>query len=432
MIDKRLKTRNERYYEHREGFCAVHFSFLILALIIFTSCTDYVQKINDQEADFIAEQIAESESSAANKIRSSSSVEKRSSSSKNTVSVSSAKSSSSSFVQQKSSASKTQKLSSSSKNISSSSAKKIMSSSSAKSSSSIKSCSSSPDIPDTITIVVEGENEKSSSSSTKSSSGSTKGDSSSSSQKNDVSFSSESVNLSSSSKASWAYLNPAISYGEIIDDRDGQVYKTVVIGEQTWMAENLNYKVQDSYCYDCDMYGRLYSWSVAMDSAGIFSDNGKGCSSTIVEKNCVSSYPVRGICPQKWHLPDSSEWRTLIEATSKGDLKTRSGWYKEKNGSDTYGFSGYPVGYWYAATNTYGNKSNYARFWSSSENTSVNNRCNAYYMYLSYNVTTTFLESNQKIDGFSVRCIKDSPNKVQNTSSSATADDSVIKVIVEE
>ena len=55
MIDKRLKTRNERYYEHREGFCAVHFSFLILALIIFTSCTDYVQKINDQEADFIAE-----------------------------------------------------------------------------------------------------------------------------------------------------------------------------------------------------------------------------------------------------------------------------------------------------------------------------------------------------------------------------------------
>ena len=400
MLDENVEIKDEIrkcHPEHREGFSVVHFSVLILALIVFASCTDYVQQINNQKEDFIAEQIAESESSAANKMMSSSSDKIRSSSSKITFSSSSTKLSSSSVVQQKSSTSKTQRLSSSSKIISSSSAKKIVSSSSAKSSSSIK---SSDSIPDTIGILIEEDNEKSSSSK--------KAVSSSSSKQNIVSSSNEILKSSSSSKASWAYLNPAISYGEIIDERDGQVYKTVVIGEQTWMAENLNYRVQNSHCYDCDMYGRLYSWSVAMDSAGIFSDNGKGCSSTIVEKNCVSSYPVRGICPQKWHLPDSSEWNALIKATSKGDLKTRSGWYNEKkNGSDTYGFSGYPVGYWYAATNTYGNKSSYARFWSSSENTSVNNRYNAYYMYLSYNVTTTFLESNQKEDGFSVRCIKD-------------------------
>jgi uncharacterized protein (TIGR02145 family) len=176
----------------------------------------------------------------------------------------------------------------------------------------------------------------------------------------------------SSSGVSKGYVDPlTVVKGTMTDTRDGRTYKTVKIGSQTWMAENLNYadlrptKNEDSssFCYNdsvsyCEKYGRLYLWSAAMDSMGTWSTNGMGCGDN---RPCNPTYPVRGVCPDGWHLPDKEEWNLLIFAvgdTAAGEmpyevagkkLKSTSGWidYSEKygNGTDDYSFSVFPAGY---------------------------------------------------------------------------------------
>ncbi|MCL2207765.1 MAG: hypothetical protein FWB90_06705 [Fibromonadales bacterium] len=151
----------------------------------------------------------------------------------------------------------------------------------------------------------------------------------------------------------------------------GQTYKTVVIGTQTWMAENLNYNVESSVCYDndpapacrrsyycydndpanCEIYGRLYDWTTAMNGASGSYANPSG---------------VRGICPEGWHLPSRAEWNVLIDYVDSRDewgnrswnsetkLKATNGWnnywsdvsnkYESWNGTDDFGFSALPSG----------------------------------------------------------------------------------------
>lgn len=114
-------------------------------------------------------------------------------------------------------------------------------------------------------------------------------------------------------------------YGSLTDVRDNQVYRTVKIGNQWWMAENLRFAYaqrtaeldSSSACIENDLekcreFGRFYTWSAAMDSAGLFSTNGFGCGDG--NADCDRTYPVRGICPEGWHLPSSDEVKALFIA----------------------------------------------------------------------------------------------------------------------
>jgi len=207
------------------------------------------------------------------------------------------------------------------------------------------------------------------------------------------------------------------------DERDGKVYRTVTIGKQTWMAENLNYYdstdlsvKKKSWCYGkkdngdsttCDVTGRLYTWAAAMDSAGVWSTNGKGCG---YNRPCSSADTVRGICPEGWHLPTSYEFdllRIAVGGTSiSGEvLKSTSGWDdydgESGNGTDSFGFSALPAGY--GNLNGYfDNDGKYANFWTSTDF----NIYNAYLLYFSYNLDETRSSYTETEVIFSVRCLK--------------------------
>ncbi|MBR3072686.1 fibrobacter succinogenes major paralogous domain-containing protein [Fibrobacter sp.] len=199
--------------------------------------------------------------------------------------------------------------------------------------------------------------------------------------------------------------------GSMTDSRDGQKYKTVKIGEQIWMAENLNYETANSYCYNdnasyCSKYGRLYTWAAAMDSVGTWSKNGKGCG---YGTTCSPTYPVRGICPEGWHLPTEAEFETLFTAvggksTAGKVLKSTTGWttYSGITNEEAFAFSALPAGGRYS-NGSFSYEGDVANFWSSTEYNSFN----AYYMYLYYDYDGADLYGSVKYYGFSVRCLKD-------------------------
>ena len=169
----------------------------------------------------------------------------------------------------------------------------------------------------------------------------------------------------------------------LTDTRDGQTYKTVTIGTQTWLAENLNYKTDNSYCYDdkasnCSKYGRLYTWAAAITA-----------------------------CPTGWHLPTKAEFETLITAVGGRSiagtkLKSTSGWTNSGNGADASSFSALPAGY-RGSGGSYIKEGYYANFWSSTGY----NSDNAYFMYLYYNDGNARLRYDYENHGLSVRCVKD-------------------------
>ncbi len=209
-------------------------------------------------------------------------------------------------------------------------------------------------------------------------------------------------------------VDPFICGDVLVDVRDGQSYNTVLIGDQCWMAENMNIGIRidgtigqsdnatiEKYCYNdeedsCVVYSGLYQWNEMMQY-------------TITQG-------AKGICTIGWHLPTDAEWCTLenevdagtVSCTATGyrgidaglNLKSTSGWNEEGNGTDLYGFTALPGGY----RNTDGNFYdiiNRASFWSSSEYLS-----NAWIRHMYYNNNGVWRNNYPKGVGRSVRCLK--------------------------
>ncbi len=231
----------------------------------------------------------------------------------------------------------------------------------------------------------------------------------------------------------WKCIDGRIAM-EFTDKRDKQTYAAVKIGEQLWMAENLNFAYPKlarsesetdstesaaldsiSFCYNndpanCEKYGRLYTWAAAMDSVAVLGDSaGFGCGYRV---DCSPTYPVRGICPEGWHMPDTTEWFALKNFIEKqlGDtalvgyaLKSTSEWISNGIGSDTFGFKGLPAGYLNVKNLKFSSFQREAYFWSSvawDDEEGVN-------MSLEYDYPAFDDWRDFKYAAYSVRCVKD-------------------------
>jgi uncharacterized protein (TIGR02145 family) len=185
------------------------------------------------------------------------------------------------------------------------------------------------------------------------------------------------------------------------DSRDGHKYKTVCIGDQVWMAENLNYDTTGSQCYDflpanCDTYGRLYDWATVMNGAA---------SSNLIPSG------VQGICPKGWHVPSNNEWQKLIQVLggstlAGGAMKTVDGWDSPNVGAtNSSGFSALPAGTSPDLNVGFNEKGVMALFWSSAESTS--DPATAGHRRILNSASNVYDYSMLKTNGLSLRCVKD-------------------------
>lgn len=223
-----------------------------------------------------------------------------------------------------------------------------------------------------------------------------------------------------------------ITFGTLTDARDGYVYKTVKIGHQEWMAENLRTnryrnneaipttipaakdiraETEPKYQWalngdegNVETYGRLYTWYAIMDE--------------------------RGVCPAGWHVPSDEEWITLesylmnngynfdnqteINRIAKS-MASGSGWKSTNEygtpGNNDYpeyinksGFSALPAGD-FSSQGFFDSSGGYAVWWSSTNSQNYPNA--AVYRSINYDARNTIINPRVKNHGLSVRCVKD-------------------------
>jgi uncharacterized protein (TIGR02145 family) len=195
-------------------------------------------------------------------------------------------------------------------------------------------------------------------------------------------------------KNNYITVTGEIITGKFNDPRDGQIYNTVEIDNQTWFSENLNFETTNSWWYDNDpangdIYGRLYTWDAAMTA-----------------------------CPTGWHLPSDDEWKELeiylgmsqaeadnIEwrGTNQGkQMKSTSGWNANGNGINSVGFTALPGGYRFN-DGSFQHLGERGTFWSSSESSGSS----AWYRNPSFNEDQVYRNNFNTANGYSCRCIKD-------------------------
>lgn len=224
-----------------------------------------------------------------------------------------------------------------------------------------------------------------------------------------------------------AYLNPAVEYGELLDERDNRVYRTVQIGNQVWMAQNLAYEDTKNialqgqmWCYYdstafCETYGRLYTWSAAMGIGSTYNTTLAG--DLVAEQH-------QGICPEGWHIPSAAEWETLANyvdahngAEGVGTSLKSPHLFQARDsiptGTDLFGFAGLPGddrvdGQKSVKLGTTKGYDDYVgrlgHWWSSSETgASTTTRRD-----LRFNSEVLYVGSYGKAYGESVRCLKNS------------------------
>ena len=209
------------------------------------------------------------------------------------------------------------------------------------------------------------------------------------------------------------YGNENITYGKLLDERDGQIYRTVKIGKQTWMAENLNYadsaqtpSLEEScWCYEykddnCVLYGRHYNWYSVFKP-----DNPLDCTPYPCKLKQLTT-DVQGFCPMGWHLPVQTEWQDLFDEVGGSSvagerLKSVVGWENNGNGTDVYGFSALPAGE-RDEIMQWGYSGKTALFWSYTDN----GENDPHFVDFSYDRESAVLGS-YKYSAISIRCIKD-------------------------
>lgn len=194
------------------------------------------------------------------------------------------------------------------------------------------------------------------------------------------------------------------------DKRDGHIYKTVQIGSQRWMAENLRFPLKGSYCYEnkeynCDTYGRLYNWAMARMLVDYYNN-------TSIKK-IKQIHRVHDICPEGWHIPSNKEWKIMkafVGKKGKSDgvgisLKSPDLWDKELRlpaGSDEFGFSALPAGERFYI-GQYMDQGGSAQFWASNELDAGG----ATFWRLAYDSRTLDQVYESKENGVSIRCVED-------------------------